>query len=131
MERDTGTQTLLTVLIILAAIVLALLLLGVVLMAAMMAGMTGGGMMGPGLSTAILGVGVLAILVLITGWRRFCEHRGVVRRVYLVGGPARVGKSSLARRLLLSDGIPWFPTDVLRTVLRRVLPSSTNSIKAT
>jgi hypothetical protein len=42
--------------------------------------------------------------------------------VYLVGGPARVGKSSLARRLLLTDGIPWLPTDVLRTVLRRVLP---------
>jgi hypothetical protein len=51
-----------------------------------------------------------------------CEHRGVVHRVYLVGGPGRVGKSSLAQRLLLSDGIPWLPTDVLRTVLRRVLP---------
>jgi len=47
---------------------------------------------------------------------------GVVHRVYLVGGPGRVGKSSLAQRLLLSDGIPWLPTDVLRTVLRRVLP---------
>jgi hypothetical protein len=46
----------------------------------------------------------------------------VVHRVYLVGGPARVGKSSLAQRLLLSDGIPWLPTDVLRTVLRRVVP---------
>ena len=42
--------------------------------------------------------------------------------MYLVGGPARVGKSALAQRLLLSDGIPWLPTDVLRTVLRRVLP---------
>ncbi len=51
-----------------------------------------------------------------------CEHRGVVPRVYLVGGPARVGKSSLAHRLLRSDGIAWLPTDVLRTVLRRVLP---------
>ncbi len=51
-----------------------------------------------------------------------CQHHGVVHRVYLVGGPARVGKSSLAQRLLLSDGIPWLPTDVLRTVLRRVLP---------
>jgi predicted kinase len=47
---------------------------------------------------------------------------GVVHRVFLVGGPGRVGKSSLAQRLLLSDGIPWLPTDVLRTVLRRVLP---------
>lgn len=51
-----------------------------------------------------------------------CEHRGVAHRVYLVGGPGRVGKSSLAQRLLLSDGIAWLPTDVLRTVLRRVLP---------
>ncbi len=42
--------------------------------------------------------------------------------MYLVGGPARVGKSSLAQRMLRSDGIAWFPTDVLRTVLRRVLP---------
>jgi hypothetical protein len=46
----------------------------------------------------------------------------VARYVFLVGGPGRVGKSSLAHRLLLSDGIPWLPTDVLRTVLRRVLP---------
>jgi hypothetical protein len=42
--------------------------------------------------------------------------------VYLVGGPVRVGKSSLAQWLLRSDGIAWLPTDVLRTVLRRVLP---------
>jgi len=42
--------------------------------------------------------------------------------LYLVGGAPRVGKSSLARRLLEADGIPWLPTDVLRTVLRRVLP---------
>jgi hypothetical protein len=44
------------------------------------------------------------------------------RVVYLVGGAPRVGKSSLAQRLLAIDGIPWLPTDVLRTVLRRVLP---------
>jgi hypothetical protein len=43
-------------------------------------------------------------------------------RLYLVGGAPRVGKSSLAQRLLEHDGIPWLPTDVLRTVLRRVLP---------
>jgi hypothetical protein len=43
-------------------------------------------------------------------------------RLYLVGGAPRVGKSSLAQRLLERDGIPWLPTDVLRTVLRRVLP---------
>jgi hypothetical protein len=42
--------------------------------------------------------------------------------LYLVGGAPRVGKSWLARWLLESDGIPWLPTDVLRTVLRRVLP---------
>jgi hypothetical protein len=42
--------------------------------------------------------------------------------LYLVGGAPRVGKSSLALRLLDIDGIPWLPTDVLRTVLRRVLP---------
>lgn len=33
-----------------------------------------------------------------------------------------VGKSVLAQRLLKTEGIPWLPTDVLRTVLRRVLP---------
>jgi hypothetical protein len=33
-----------------------------------------------------------------------------------------VGKSVLARRLLETEGIPWLPTDVVRTVLRRVLP---------
>ncbi len=42
--------------------------------------------------------------------------------LYLVGGPPRVGKSSLAQRLLDLDRIPWLPTDVLRTVLRRVVP---------
>jgi hypothetical protein len=44
-------------------------------------------------------------------------------RLYLVGGAPRVGKSSLAQRLLELDGIPFLPTDVLRTVLRRVLPA--------
>jgi len=42
--------------------------------------------------------------------------------LYLVGGPPRVGKSALAQRLLMDDGIAWLPTDVIRTVLRRVLP---------
>ena len=42
--------------------------------------------------------------------------------LYLVGGPPRVGKSALAQRLLKDEGIAWLPTDVLRTVLRRVLP---------
>ena len=44
------------------------------------------------------------------------------RILYLGGGPPRVGKSSLAQRLLKLDRIPWLPTDILRTVLRRVLP---------
>jgi hypothetical protein len=42
--------------------------------------------------------------------------------LYLVGGAPRVGKSSPAQRLLETDRIPFLPTDVLRTVLRRVLP---------
>ena len=42
--------------------------------------------------------------------------------LYLVGGAPRVGKSALAQRLLRTEGIPWLPTDVVRTVLRRVLP---------
>jgi hypothetical protein len=42
--------------------------------------------------------------------------------LYLVGGPPRVGKSALAQWLLKADRIPWLPTDVVRTVLRRVLP---------
>jgi hypothetical protein len=42
--------------------------------------------------------------------------------VYLVGGAPRVGKSSLAQRLLAIDGIPWLPADVIRTVVRRVVP---------
>ena len=42
--------------------------------------------------------------------------------VYLVGGAPRAGKSSLAQRLLAIDGIPWLPTDVIRTVVRRVVP---------
>jgi hypothetical protein len=42
--------------------------------------------------------------------------------LYLVGGAPRVGKSLLAQRLLAMDGIPWLPTDVVRTVVRRVAP---------
>jgi hypothetical protein len=52
------------------------------------------------------------------------EHNAAMgsHYLYLVGGAPRVGKSSLAQRLLTIDGIPWLPTDILRTVLRRVLP---------
>jgi hypothetical protein len=42
--------------------------------------------------------------------------------IYLVGGPPRVGKSSLAQRLLSIDGVPWLPIDVIRTVVRQVAP---------
>jgi hypothetical protein len=42
--------------------------------------------------------------------------------LYLVGGPPRVGKSALAQQLLKDEGIAWLPTDVIRTVLRCVLP---------
>jgi len=48
--------------------------------------------------------------------------------LYLVGGAPRVGKSSLAQRLLDIDGIPWLPTDVLGTVRRRSFPSWMPSI---
>jgi predicted kinase len=52
------------------------------------------------------------------------DHNAAVvgRVLYLLGGPPRVGKSSMAQRLLTTDGIPWLPTDVIRTTLRRVLP---------
>jgi hypothetical protein len=36
--------------------------------------------------------------------------------------PRRARRSTLAQRLLATDGVPWLPTDVVRTVLRRVLP---------
>jgi hypothetical protein len=49
--------------------------------------------------------------------------------LYLVGGAPRVGKSSLAQRLLDIGGIPGLPTDVLRTVLRRSFPSWMPSIR--
>jgi hypothetical protein len=42
--------------------------------------------------------------------------------IYLVGGAPRVGKSALAQRMLAVDGIPWLPTDVIRTVVRRAAP---------
>ena len=44
------------------------------------------------------------------------------RKLYLVGGAPRAGKSSLAQQLVETEGIPWLPTDIVRTVLRRVLP---------
>lgn len=43
------------------------------------------------------------------------------RVIYLIGGPGRVGKSTLAARLLRRN-VAWLPTDIIRTVLRRVVP---------
>jgi hypothetical protein len=53
--------------------------------------------------------------------RRVDNDPVVGRVLYLVGGAPRVGKSSLAQRLVATHGIPWLPTDVVRTVLRRVV----------
>ncbi len=39
----------------------------------------------------------------------------------MTGHVPRVGRSALAQQLLKTAGIPWLPTDVVRTV-RRVLP---------
>ena len=47
---------------------------------------------------------------------RDCRH--VSRVLYLVGGPPRVGKSALGRRMMERRRIPWLSTDVVRTVLR-------------
>ncbi|WP_328405119.1 hypothetical protein OHS70_37520 [Streptomyces sp. NBC_00390] len=42
--------------------------------------------------------------------------------IYLIGGPPRVGKSSLAWMLLERDGIPGCPTDALVSMLQRAAP---------
>ena len=38
--------------------------------------------------------------------------------IYLIGGPAKVGKSKLAERLLQERGIPYIPTDIVIEVLK-------------
>jgi hypothetical protein len=43
--------------------------------------------------------------------------------LYLVGGPPRTGKSALALAFLRQQRVPWLSTDVIRTLLRRVVPS--------
>jgi hypothetical protein len=45
----------------------------------------------------------------------------VVPRLLVAGGAPRTGKSALGATLL-ADGIPWLTLDVLRTVLREVVP---------
>jgi hypothetical protein len=42
--------------------------------------------------------------------------------IYLIGGPPRVGKTLLARRLGRRLGIGWLSLDTLRFVLRKLLP---------
>jgi hypothetical protein len=42
--------------------------------------------------------------------------------IYLIGGPPRVGKTRLARRLGRRLGIGWLPLDTLRFVMRELLP---------
>jgi hypothetical protein len=58
----------------------------------------------------------------VSGPRHEENARVSAHIVYLVGGAPRVGKSVLAQRLLATDRIPWLPTDVIRTVVRRVVP---------
>ncbi len=42
--------------------------------------------------------------------------------LYLVGGPPRTGKSTVAIMLMQRRAIPWLPTDVIRNVLGRADP---------
>jgi hypothetical protein len=45
----------------------------------------------------------------------------VSRVLYIVGGPPRVGKSALGRRIMERRRIPWLSTDIVKTVLRTVV----------
>ncbi|MFI1301883.1 hypothetical protein [Streptomyces sioyaensis] len=42
--------------------------------------------------------------------------------IYLIGGPPRVGKSTLAWMLLEREGLPGCPTDALVSMLQRAAP---------
>ncbi|MEU3989775.1 hypothetical protein [Streptomyces platensis] len=42
--------------------------------------------------------------------------------IYLIGGPPRVGKSTLAWMLLERSGLPGCPTDALVSMLQRAAP---------
>ncbi|HUO12532.1 MAG TPA: hypothetical protein VMU37_07225 [Caulobacteraceae bacterium] len=42
--------------------------------------------------------------------------------LYLVGGASRAGKSSLAERMRIRHGVPWFPLDALKMSLFRGAP---------
>jgi hypothetical protein len=43
--------------------------------------------------------------------------------LYVVGGCSRSGKSSLAERVRVGHGIPWFPLDALKMSLYLGAPS--------
>lgn len=43
--------------------------------------------------------------------------------LYIVGGAARSGKTSLARRMLAIKGVPWFSLDILRVGLTKGVPA--------
>ena len=45
----------------------------------------------------------------------------MARVLFIVGGPPRVGKSTLGRRLMERRRVPWLSTDIVRTVLRTVV----------
>lgn len=76
----------------------------------------------PVLSGALTALFAAAVAVVVTAMTASPENVRVSSHViYLVGGAPRVGKSSLAQRMLAIDGIPWLPTDVIRTVVRRVV----------
>ena len=38
--------------------------------------------------------------------------------IYLIGGPPKCGKTTLAKRLSKSLGIPWVSTDTLQCVIK-------------
>jgi cytidylate kinase len=38
--------------------------------------------------------------------------------IYLIGGPPKCGKTTLAKRLSKSKGIPWVSTDTLQCVIK-------------
>lgn len=42
--------------------------------------------------------------------------------LYLLGGPPRCGKTTLARRIAAARGIGWFSTDTLRDVVDMLIP---------
>lgn len=42
--------------------------------------------------------------------------------VYFIGGPPRVGKTSLAKLILKRDGIPFMPADAVRDALDKTCP---------